>query len=125
MTRVSGIRGWKRWAGFCVASQPGFPGSVYGFGFRMPPGDMAQLCLSKAGTWKKGGTTASCKPKLESGVTPEIQISFELGAPSEIRTLYIGNVETRNRDYPGARRGLTQRPMARRKWKLPRSVRSA
>ena len=89
-----------------VSTRPGFPGSVFGFGFRMPPGDMAQLCLSKAATWSKEGATARCMPKLESAANPEIRVSFELGAPSEIRTLYIGSAETRNRDYEALTAGL-------------------
>jgi hypothetical protein len=88
------------------SGRPGFPGSVFGFGFRMPVGDMAQLCLSKGATWSKEGANASCKPKLESSANPEIRVTFELGVASEIRTLYVGGAETKNRDYQALAAGL-------------------
>jgi hypothetical protein len=89
-----------------ASTRPGFPGSVYGFGFRMSVGDMAQLCLSKSGTWTHEGARASCKPKLESSANPEIRVTFELGVVSEIRTLYVGSAETKNRDYQALAAGL-------------------
>ena len=52
------------------------------------------------------GTTGSCKPTLESGATPELRISFELGVPTEIRTLYRGSAQTKNRDYQALAAGL-------------------
>ena len=86
--------------------RPAFPGSVLGFGFSMQAGELAQLCLSKGQLWTTEGATGSCKPKLASGTTPEVRVLFELGVPSEIRTLYVGAAETKNRDYQALAAGL-------------------
>jgi hypothetical protein len=88
------------------STRPKFPGSVFGFGFRMRQAELAQLCLSKRGLWTMEGATGSCKPTLDSNVSPEIRVSFELGVPSEIRTRYLGSAQTKNRDYQALAAGL-------------------
>lgn len=87
-------------------NRPDFPGSVLGFGFRMPEGDLAQLCMSKRAEWSKDGAVGYCRPKSESTANPEVRIRFELGKPAEIRTIYVGAVATKNRDYLALADGL-------------------
>ena len=89
-----------------AAPRPGFPGNVFGFGFRMQQAQLAQVCLAKAGLWSMEGVTGSCKPTLESAAAPEVRITFQLGTPSEIRTIYSGRAETKNRDYQALAAGL-------------------
>jgi len=83
-----------------------FPGSVFGFGFRMQRGDLVQLCLSKNGQWTVEGAVGVCRQKVESSSFPEVRIGFQLGVPSEIRTIFSGSVQTKNRDYQALASGL-------------------
>ena len=90
------------------STRAGFPGSVLGFGFRMQQAQLAQLCLSKGELWTMAGATGICKPKLESSAVPQVRITFQLGTPSEIRTIYSGSAETKNRDYLALATGLRE-----------------
>lgn len=89
-----------------VPNRPNFPGSVFGYGFRMQRGDLVQLCLSKNGQWTMEGAAFVCRQKVESTATPEVRIAFQLGVPSEIRTIFSGSVQTKNRDYQALASGL-------------------
>ena len=89
-----------------VSTRREFPGSVLGFGFHMPEGDLAQLCMSKNAEWSKNGAVGYCRPRGESTANPEVRITFELGKPAEIRTIYVGAAATKNRDYRSLADGL-------------------
>ena len=89
-----------------AAARPSFPGSVFGFGFRMRAPELSQLCRSKGGQWTMEGVTGNCQMTRASTVTPGVRIRFDLGVPSEIRTRYFGAAQTSNRDYQALASGL-------------------
>jgi len=89
-----------------VSNRPNFPASVFGFGFQMPRGDLVQLCLSKGAEWTMDGAVGTCRAKSEASASPEIRLTFQLGTPSEIRTIFTGSAQTKNRDYQALASGL-------------------
>lgn len=89
-------------------SRPDFPGNVFGFGFRMQRADLVRQCLSKDGQWSMDGAVGRCRPRTESSANPEVRIAFQLGVPSEVRTIFTGSAQTKNRDYQSLASSLRQ-----------------
>jgi hypothetical protein len=79
--------------------RPGFPGSVFGFGFNMSQLKAAQLCASKGQEWHLEGTTGLCQSPIESVAKPDLRLEFRMAVPSQITVIYRALPDALNKNY--------------------------
>jgi hypothetical protein len=82
-----------------LPGRPGFPGSVFGFGFEMQRPKAAQLCASKGQEWHLEGTTGLCQSPNEGAGKPDLRLEFRMGVPAQITVIYRAPPSVLNKSY--------------------------